>query len=115
MSYDAVHRARDRASASIFGDRRRLAETPGKDGSEADVLDQRLLPFAVLVREGQVVERHWDFFRATYFPGMNDEGAIEALFAWGERNGVAASLHLSSREVGGTLSPTAHVRLTLRK
>lgn len=87
-----------------------MAETPGKGSGNAGVIDQRLLPFVVLVRGGQVIERQWEFFTATYFPGMSDEDAREALLAWAERNGVTASLHLSSRE-----PPRAYVRLTTRK
>jgi len=87
-----------------------LADTSRKERDEAGVLDLRLIPIAVLVSGGQVVERHWEFFKGTYFPGMSDEAAQTELLAWAERNGITASLRLSVANAGG-VTQVSHVRL----
>jgi hypothetical protein len=87
-----------------------LADTSGKERDEAGVLDSRLMPIAVLVSSGQVIERHWEFFKGTYFPGMSDEAAQTALLAWAERNGITASLRLSVHNASGA-TRVSHVRL----
>jgi len=87
------------------------ADTSGGDSNNAELLDQRLMPIAVVVKTGQVVERHWEFFKATYFPGMSDESAQAALLAWAERNGIKASLLSSFDDLNRSLRVT-HVRVT---
>jgi len=73
------------------------------------MLDRRLMPFVVAVKTGQVVERHWEFFKATYFPGMSDKAAQAALLAWAGRNSIRVSLHSSFGIVSRSLRVT-HVR-----
>jgi len=69
------------------------------------------MPIAVVVKTGQVVERHWEFFKATYSSGMSDEAAQAALLAWAERNGIKASLLSSFDDLNRSLRVT-HVRVT---
>jgi hypothetical protein len=88
-----------------------LADTSGADSNDAKLLDQRLMPIAVAVKTGQVIERHWEFFKAAYLPGMSDEAAQAALLAWAERNGINASLLSSFDDLSRSLRVT-HVRLT---
>jgi hypothetical protein len=88
-----------------------LADTFRKDSDNPEAIDLRLIPIAVVVRTGQAVERHWEFFKTTYFPGMADEAAQAALLAWAERNGIKASLRVSRADASGS-SPVSHVRLT---
>jgi hypothetical protein len=87
-----------------------LADTFKKESENSETLDLRLIPIAVVVRTGQAVERHWEFFKTTYFPGMADEAAQAALLAWAERNGIKASLRVSCAHASG--SGVSHVRLT---
>jgi len=68
----------------------------------------------VVVTSGQPVERHWEFFKLAYFPGMSDETAQAALLAWAERNRINASLNSSFVDVSRSLQVT-HVRLTTKK
>jgi hypothetical protein len=91
-----------------------VAETPEQISSSADVIDQRLLPFTVVVRAGRFVERQWEFFRTTYFPGMTAKEAAEALVQWAERAGVRATLLQSATVVGATPSNITYVRVTPR-
>ena len=94
-----------------------MADIPGEnpqgaDSNSPDAIDQRLAAVAEAVRGGQLIERHWEFFRATHFPGMNDQEAGDALSAWAERNGVRATLHQSPADVDEAPSRTTHVRLS---
>lgn len=83
----------------------------GKESDDPETIDLRLIPIALVVTTGQAVERHWEFFKATYFPGMADEAAQAALAAWAERNGIKASLRVSGADASGS-SRVSHVRLT---
>lgn len=87
-----------------------MADTFRKE-SDPEALDLRLIPIAVVVRTGQAVERHWEFFKTTYLPGMTDEAAQAALLAWAERNGIKASLRVSCADASAS-SRVSHVRLT---
>jgi len=83
-------------------------------GNHPDAIDQRLATVAAAVRDGQLIERHWEFFRTTHFPGMDDREAGDTLFAWAERNGVRATLHQSLADADETPPRATHVRLSPR-
>ena len=88
-----------------------MADTPKNENDNATLVDLRLVPIAVVVSSGQVVERHWQMFKTTYFPGMSDELAQAALLAWAGRNNINAVLLTSYAGKGGALE-ISHVRLT---
>ena len=88
-----------------------MADTSNKDNDNAKLVDLHLVPIAVVVSSGQVVERQWAIFKATYFPGMSDELARATMLAWAGRNNITASLHTSYSEKNGSLE-VSFVRFT---
>ena len=82
------------------------------DRNDPDAIDQRLATVAEAVGRGQLIERHWEFFRATHFPEMNEREAADALFAWAERNGIRATLHPSLADADEASPRATHVRLS---
>ena len=82
--------------------------------NEPDAIDQRLATLAEAVGRGQLIERHWEFFRATHFPEMNDSEAADSLFAWAERNRIRATLHTSPADADEASPRATHVRLSPR-
>jgi len=84
------------------------------DDNHPDAIDRRLATVAAAVRNGQLIERHWEFFRATHFPEMSDREAGDALFAWAERNGVRATLHQSLADADEGSPRVTHVRLSAK-
>jgi len=88
-----------------------MADTPKNENDNATLVDLRLVPIAVVVSSGQVVERHWQMFKTTYFPGMSDELAQATLLAWAGRNNMNAVLLTSYAGKSGALE-ISHVRLT---
>ena len=87
-----------------------MAESPENHPQSA--IDQRLATVAEAVRQGQLIERHWEFFKATHFPEMSEREAGDALFAWAERNGIRATLHQSLAGAGEASARVTHVRLS---
>ena len=97
----------------------RVADSPenqnhpkSADRNNPDAIDLRLAPVAEAVRRGQLIERHWEFFKATHFPEMSEREAGDALFAWAERNGIRATLHQSLAGAAEASARATHVRLS---
>lgn len=82
------------------------------DRNDPDAIDRRLATVAEAVGRGQLIERHWEFFKATHFPEMSDREAGDALFAWAQRNGIRATLHQSLADSGEASPRATHVRLS---
>lgn len=88
-----------------------MAGTSEKNSDNTKLIDLRLAAIAEAASSGQVVERHWGIFKATYFPGMSDEFAQATLLAWAGRNNINAVLRTSYAEKSGSLE-ISHVRFT---
>ncbi len=51
------------------------------------------------VLAGKTSEQSWDLFRRTYFPGVGDDDAKDALLEWGEENGIEATMFTNETNV----------------